>query len=149
MLDPHGLSQALGAVAGINTLLPAQILESGAYTNLGTVLCPVSDARPNTTILRLKLTFEDQTTSRIEIKQGSLVHLPVRNGQVVHLEAETLHGALLDPRLPRLRRFKIVGGLCGAVVDARGRPFAPSTDRAKRLEQLKTWTRFMDERRKS
>ena len=40
MLDPYGLSQALGAVAASNTLLPAQIIESGAYTNLGTVICP-------------------------------------------------------------------------------------------------------------
>lgn len=149
MLDPHGLSQALGAVAAVNSLLPAQILESGAYSNLGTVLCPVSDARPNTPIMRIKLTYEDQTTTRLEVKQGTLVHLPVRNGQVVHLDAETMHGALLDPSLPRLRRFKIVGGLCGAVVDARGRPFVPSADRTKRLEQLKTWSRFMDERRKS
>ena len=149
MLDPYGLSQALGAIAGINALLPAQILESGAYTNLGTVLCPVSDARPNTPILRLKLTYEDGTNTRVEIKQGTLVHLPVRHGQVVHLDAEALRGTLLDPCLPRLRRFKIVGGLCGAVVDARGRPFNPPADRQKRLEQLKTWARFMEERRKA
>jgi len=34
MLDQYGLSQALGSIAASNTLLPAQIIESGAYTNL-------------------------------------------------------------------------------------------------------------------
>ncbi len=149
MLDPHGLSQALGAIAGINALLPSQILESGAYTNLGTVLCPLSDARAKSVIMRMKLTYEDQTSTRVEIKQGTLVPLPVRNGQVVHLEVETLHGTLLDPCLPRLRRFKIVGGVCGAVVDARGRPFSPPENRSKRLEQLTAWSKFMEERRQA
>jgi hypothetical protein len=147
MLDPHGLSQALGAIAGSNTLLPAQIIESGAYANLGTVMCPVSDAHPGSAILRLKISYEDNTDARIEVKQGSLVPLPIRNGQTAHIEVETLHGAVLDPRLPRLKRFKITGGLCGAVVDARGRPLPLPEEPVKRNEQLLRWMRGMEDRR--
>ncbi len=147
MLDPHGLSQSLGAIAGANTLLPAQIIESGAYTNLATVLCPVSDAKPGTLILRLKITYEDGSDTRVEAKQGELVLLPVRNGQAVHLEVETLHGAVLDPCLPRLKRFKITGGLCGGVVDARGRPFILPEDPAQRREKLNRWAQALEERR--
>ncbi|HEX9018618.1 MAG TPA: glutamate mutase L [Anaerolineaceae bacterium] len=102
MLDPYGLSQALGAIAGTNTLLPAQVIESGAYTNLATVICPVSDARPGTVVLKMKITYEEGTDTRVEVKQGALVALPVRNGQVAHLEVEPQHGAVLDPCLPRL-----------------------------------------------
>lgn len=149
MLDPYGLSQALGAIAGSNTLLPAQIIDSGAYASLATVLCPVSDARHGTLIMRLLITYEDQTEARVDIKQGSLVPLPVRNGQIAHLEVEMLHGAELDPCLPRLRRFKIVGGLCGAVVDARGRPLSLPVDQVKRQEQILRWARGMEERRVS
>ncbi len=147
MLDPYGLSQALGAIAGSNTLLPAQIVESGAYANLGTVLCPVSDARPGSVILKLKITYENNNESRVEIKQGSLVPLPIRSGQAAHIEVETLHGAVLDPCLPRLKRFKIIGGLCGAVVDARGRPIQLPDDPTKRHEQLTRWARSLEERR--
>ncbi|MBE0697867.1 MAG: glutamate mutase L [Anaerolineaceae bacterium] len=147
MLDPYGLSQALGAIAGINTLLPSQIIESGAYVNLGTVICPISGARNGTTILQMKITYEDNTESHLEIKQGSLVPLPVRNGQVAHLEVDPLHGTVLDPCLPRLRRFKITGGICGAVVDARGRPIVLLEDPQKRSEQLQRWMRILEERR--
>ncbi|RPJ39663.1 MAG: hypothetical protein EHM21_15460, partial [Chloroflexi bacterium] len=147
MLDPYGLSQALGAIAGANTLLPAQIVESGAYSNLGTVICPVSDAKTGTVILKLKVTYEDGTDTRLEVKQGSLVPLPVRNGQVVHLEVETLHGTVLDPCLPRLKRFKIIGGLCGAVVDARGRPIVLPDDAVRRRELLLRWARGAEDRR--
>jgi hypothetical protein len=146
MLDPHGLSQALGAIAGVNTLLPAQIIESGAYANLGTVICPVSDARPGTTILKLKITYEEGNESRVEVKQGTLVPLPIRNGQVAHLEIDAQHNAVLDPCLPRLKRFKIIGGLCGVVVDARGRPLLLPEDAARRSEQLLRWSRVVEDR---
>ena len=144
MLDPYGLSQALGAIAGANTLLPAQVIESGAYTNLGTVICPVSSARPGTLALKLKITYEEGTETRLEIKQGSLVALPVRNGQIAHLEVEPQHGAVLDPCLPRLKRFKIVGGLCGAVVDTRGRPITLARDPAQRKDQLLGWSSALE-----
>jgi hypothetical protein len=147
MLDPHGLSQAMGAIAGSNTLLPAQIIESGAYANLGTTLCPVSDARPGNVILRLKLTFDDGSDTRVDVKQGTLVPLPIRNGQVVQIDVETQYGTVLDPCLPRLKRFKITGGLCGAVVDARGRPFTVSEDPVQRREQLIRWSQVLEERR--
>jgi len=147
MLDPYGLSQALGAIAGVNSLLPAQIIESGAYANLGTALCPISDARPGAVIMRLKITYEDNTDTRLEVKQGAIVPLPIRNGQIAHLEVETLRGTVLDPCLPRMKRFRIVGGLCGAVVDARGRPLNLLNDPVKRREQLLTWARAMEDRR--
>lgn len=147
MLDPYGLSQALGTIAGINPQLPAQIIESGAYVNLGTVICPVSEARAGTTLMRVRITHEDNTESHLEVKQGSLVALPVRNGQSAHLEVDMLHGAVLDPRLPRLRRFRITGGACGVVIDGRGRPVELPKERQKRIEQLRRWARVLEERR--
>lgn len=147
LLDPYGLSQALGAIAGTNTLLPSQIFESGSYANLATVLCPVSDARPGTVIMRLKIAYEDSTETRVEVKQGTMVPLPIRNGQVAHLLVEMLHGSVLDSYLPRQKPFRITGGLCGAVVDARGRPLNLLEDPVKRHEQILHWSRAMEDRR--
>lgn len=141
MLDPYGLSQALGSVAGSNTLLPAQILESGTYINLATVICPVSFARPGTPIMKLKINYEDGSTAQVEIKQGSLVKLPIRQDQAVNLQIEKRTGVVLDPAAPRLDRGikKIVGGACGVIVDARGRPLHLPDDSAKRRDLLHRW----------
>jgi hypothetical protein len=97
--------------------------------------------------MRLKITYEDNTDTRIEVKQGSLVSLPIRNGQAAHLDVDLLRGTVLDPCLPRLKRFKVIGGQCGVVVDARGRPLQLPDDPARRREQLHVWARFMEERR--
>lgn len=147
MLDPYGLSQALGTIAGNNSLLATQIIESGAYANLGTVICPISNARQGSLIMRVKITNDDNTNTYLEIKQGSLTPLPVRNGQVAHLEVDLLRGTVMDPCLPRLRKFKIVGGTCGAVIDARGRPLVLPNDSARRRELLQRWARMIEERR--
>jgi hypothetical protein len=147
MLDPYGLSQALGAVATTNSLLPAQIIDSGAYHNLGTVICPVSNAKPGTVILKMRIVFEDGSETFVEVNQGTLVPLPIRSGQMVHIEIDPQHGAVLDPCLPRLRRFRITGGLCGALVDARGRPLSLPADAARRRDLLLRWARIMEERR--
>ena len=147
MLDPYGLSQALGAIAGNNTLLPAQIVDSGAYINLATVLCPVSGARAGSVIMKFKITYGDNKATTVEIKQGGITALPIAHGQEVHLEVDPRFGTVLDPRLPRLKRFKVTGGVCGVVVDARGRPVRLPDDPARRREQLARWMSSLENRR--
>jgi hypothetical protein len=133
-IDPYGLMAALGAVAPANSILPVQILESGAFQNLGAVISPVSHARPGTSILRARLVFEDGNETRLEVKQGTLVPLPVRHGQAVRIYLEPLHGTQIDPRRRTGGGFKIIGGVCGALIDARGRPLALPEDSGKRSE---------------
>ena len=145
-LDPHGLMAALGAIAPINTVLPVQILESGAFINLASVICPVSSARPGSVLMQLRLEFEDGNSTKIEIKQGTLTALPVRHGQAVKVYLKNAaHGVEVDPRLAR--GFKIFGGVCGAFVDARGRPVVLPSDAAKRRETLLRWSQAFEKRR--
>jgi hypothetical protein len=146
-LDPYGLMAALGAIAPANTVLPVQILESGAFVNLAWVISPVSDARPGTVIMRLRLEYEDGTDQRLEVRQGSLVPLPVRNGQAVKIFLkDAAYGVYVDPRLSR-GGLKIYGGVCGAFADARGRPLVLPTDAVKRRETLLKWSQAIETRR--
>lgn len=147
LLDPYGLTQAIGAIATMNTVLPVQVMESGAYLNLGKVIAPISDARPGTMIMKIKLTYEAGGSTQVEVKQGQLVSLPVRYGQIASLSVETLHGTILDPTQPRLKNFNVVGGVCGVVVDARGRPLKLPSDGAKRRDQLTRWAQSLEDRR--
>jgi hypothetical protein len=146
-LDPYGLMAALGAIAPANTVLPVQILESGAFINLAWVLSPVSDARPGTVIMRLRLEYEDGSEQRIEVRQGSLVPLPVRHGQAVKIFLKDVaNGVHVDSRLSR-GGLKIYGGVCGAFADARGRPLVLPADAFKRRETLLRWSQALETRR--
>jgi hypothetical protein len=139
-LDQYGLLPALGAIAQTNALLPIQVLESSAFINLGTVISPVCDARYGTAILAAQVEYEDGTESRMEIRQGSLVSLPVYSGQTARIHLKPLRGVELDPRWENGGGFKVVGGLCGVVIDARGRPLELPADAARRHDMLKRWS---------
>lgn len=140
ILDKHSLLPALGTAAEVNPLLPVQALETSAFLNLGTVICPVSSTRYGTPILRIRLEYEKGSETRMEIRQGSITVLPLKNGQSARLHIEPLRRTLIDPMGARgVNSFKITGGLCGAVIDARGRPISLPADAARRRDILKKW----------
>jgi hypothetical protein len=133
-LDQYMLLAGMGAAAEFNPMLPIQVLDSGALLHLGTVLAPVSAAKYGTPILKLTIDFGDGNVSNLEIKQGTLTVLPLRPGQKVDIGCQALR------KIDNLAsRYTIVGGACGAVIDARGRPLSLPPDAPRRREMLKKW----------
>ncbi len=138
LLDTHGLLSALGAIAPLNSILPVQVLES-AFQNLGTVISPVSDSRYGTPILKVRLEIEQGEEIRTEVKQGALVSLPLKTGQVARIHLEPLNRTEIDPRRKNGGSFKIIGGSCGVVIDARGRSLSLPPDASRRRDMHKKW----------
>lgn len=140
VIDPHGLTPALGAIARFNANLPVQVIESNAFINLGTVISPISSAKSGTPILQVRVEYEAGEDITVEIRQGALTTLPVQPGQTVKVHLRPLRPISLDPsRRDAPRSYKIIGGLCGAVIDTRGRPIVFPKDDAQRREILKKW----------
>jgi len=139
ILDQNGLTPALGAIASFNSILPVQVFESGAFLSLATVICPVSSAREGTPILHARLQYENGEEDVFEVLKGSLLSLPLRLGVTGKLYLQALRGTTIDPRLRPAGGFKITGGICGAVIDARGRPLNLPVEDARRRELLKKW----------
>lgn len=141
VLDQNNLVASLGAAAEINTLLPVQVLESGAFLHLGTIISPVSQARSGAEILRVRMEYENGETSRFEVKKGSLITLPLQAGQSARIHLEALRRTVIEPLSgARTGSYRIVGGACGAVIDARGRPLVLPQDGEKRRDLLRKWS---------
>jgi hypothetical protein len=141
-VDQNGLLAALGAVSKINPLVPVQVIETSAFENLGTVISPISSERPGTPVLSARLEYEEGGQFQIEICQGSIVVMPLRPKRSARLYLEPLRKVRIDPSRRRdVRNFKVVGGLCGIVIDARGRPINLPSDKVKRREILAKWAR--------
>jgi hypothetical protein len=138
VLDPNNLSAALGAASGVNSLLPVQILESGAYQNLGTVISPVSGAPLGAPILRARMIYADRSENQVEVNQGSLHVLPLARGQTAQLYLEPI--GRTDVGIGRLNRgIKVTGGILGTIIDGRGRPLRLPVDPGQRHEMFKKW----------
>lgn len=139
ILDPNNLLPLLGAAAESNHLLPVQVLESGAFMSLGTIISVISSARYGTPVLRARLTYHDGTDARAEVKFGGLEILPLGMGQTARLTLQPLHRSNIGNGPGRNAAVQVVGGVMGVVIDARGRPLALPEDPVRRRELFKKW----------
>ena len=139
LLDQSNLIASLGAAADINPTLVVQVLEANML-NLGAIISPVGEARPGTPILRLQITYADGNETHMEVKYGSLEVLPVPLGQTVNLRLQPLHRFDVGMGGPgRGGRLRMVGGVLGVVIDARGRPISLHPDAARQREMFAKW----------
>ncbi|OGN73673.1 MAG: hypothetical protein A2X25_15045 [Chloroflexi bacterium GWB2_49_20] len=139
ILDQNHLLPGLGAAAANNPILPVQIIESGAFMGLASVVVPVSNARVGSTILHGRLVTRDENETRFEIKQGTLDVLPLPSGQTGHLFLEPLHGVDAGFGPGRSGDVQFSGTQLGVVIDARGRPLQLPSENGRRRELLKKW----------
>lgn len=141
ILDQNNLLPALGAAASRNSILPIQILESGAFLGLATVVAPYSGSRAASVILKGRLVYQNGNESRVEIKQGALEVFPLPVGQSGRLFLQPSHHTDIGfgPGRTNENGIPITGTALGLVIDARGRPLRLSTDAARRREIAKKW----------
>jgi hypothetical protein len=140
VLDQNNIAAVLGAAASINPILPVQILESGAFLNIGTVITPISQARVGTPILQVHLINPDESENVYEIEQGTLSVLPIPPGQKARIYLEPLRNTDVGMKHPGAGgKLNVVGGVLGTVVDARGRPLILPNDAPRRRELIKKW----------
>jgi hypothetical protein len=139
ILDQNNLLPLLGAAAEANQLLPVQVLESGAFMSLGTIVSIISAASYGTPVLRVRLTYEDGSDARAEVKFGGLELLPLGMGQTARLTLQPLHRSDIGNGPGRSATVQVAGGVMGVVIDARGRPLALPEDPVRRRELFKKW----------
>jgi hypothetical protein len=144
-LDQHGILPVLGSIASDNPILPIQILEGSSICLLAKVFSIQSKAKIGTPILKIRIEFKDGTYLEEQIVKGTIVKLPVSAGQIVKLFIEPLSNIDLDQFGNNFDKgLTIQGGLCGLIIDARGRPIQLQKNNSERFDQFQKWYRSMD-----
>jgi hypothetical protein len=140
VLDQHNVLPSLGAISAVNSVLPVQVIDAGILLNLGTIISPVTEERDGRPILQVQMEYEDGTKSYHEVRQGTIVTLPLQPGEEARIQLEPIRRTQIDPyQRTGSNNFKIVGGECGVVIDGRGRPLILPTDASSRRETLQKW----------
>ena len=139
IIDQNNLLPLLGSAASQNNILPVQVLESGAFLSVGTVVSPVVAANYGTPILKAKLNYENGAEARVDLKYGSIETLPLANGETGSLTIQGLRGADVGFGPGRSGTIPVSGGALGVVFDGRGRPLELPSDAVRRRELIKKW----------
>ena len=139
LIDQNNLLPLLGAAAERNHYLPVQVVDSGAFIGLGTIISVNASANYGDQVLRAKLTYNDGTEARVDVKFGGLEILPLPNGQSARLSLQPLNRADAGLGAGRSGTVPVTGGALGVVIDARGRPLQLPSDPVRRRELIKKW----------
>jgi hypothetical protein len=139
ILDRNNLLPLLGAASTRNSLLPVQVLESGAFQSLGTVVSVIASANVGAQVVRARLTYDNGTETLADVKFGNLEVLPLPAGQSAKLSLQPQRGANVGFGPGRGGTVPVSGGTMGVVVDGRGRPLILPEDDGRRQELIKKW----------
>ena len=139
LIDQNNLLPLLGGAAARNNYLPVQVIDSGAFIGLGTVVSVTASAKYGEQILRAKMTYSDGTDARVDLKFGGLEVLPLPGGQSARLSLQPLQRADAGLGPGRSGSVTVTGGAMGVVIDGRGRPLQLPSDPVRRRETIKKW----------
>jgi hypothetical protein len=139
ILDKNDLLPLLGAAAQRNSILPVQVLESGAFQSLGTVVSVTASAAYGSLVARARMVYDDGHEAQAEVKYGSIEILPLANGQSAKLTLQPSHGTDVGFGTGRGGMVRVSGGAMGVVIDGRGRPLVLPGDPVRRRELVKKW----------
>ncbi|GAB1469610.1 hypothetical protein MASR2M66_04870 [Chloroflexota bacterium] len=140
ILDQNNLMPMLGAAAAQNNILPVQVLESGAFLSVGTVISPVVSAKYGASILKAKVVYENGTEASMDLKYGFLETLPLGAGETARISIQLGRGVNIGFGPGRgVKSMPVTGGALGIVFDGRGRPLDMPADPVRRRELIKKW----------
>ncbi|HEY71451.1 MAG TPA: hypothetical protein G4O08_12800 [Anaerolineae bacterium] len=141
VLDPSNLASALGVSASLIPMVTVQVLGSGSFINLGTVITPIGSGRSGRPMLRYILEREQKgVVLDGEIKWGQLAILPLNQSEVGRLTIRPSRGVDIGfGILGKGGRLRVVGGAVGLIIDGRGRPLRLPSDPVQRTEQIQGW----------
>jgi len=143
-LDGTGIAATLGAVAGVQPLAAAEVVEHDAFLNLGTVVSPLGTARPGEVALRVKACYADGQEIQQEVIYGSITVIPLEAGERARLELHPTRRFDMGLGEPgRGVTAEAEGGILGLIIDARGRPLGLPADDENRRELIREWMNSM------
>jgi hypothetical protein len=140
LLDQNNLLPLLGVAASRSHYLPVQVIESGAFIGLGTVISVIASGNYGDQVLRARISYADGTEARAEVKFGGLEILPLPNGQSARLSLQPSHRVDAGLGPGKSGAVTVTGGALGVVIDARGRPLQLPGDPVRRRELMKRWS---------
>jgi len=141
VLDENSVITGLGALAPVNALLATQVLDSGLFRNLGTVVTVTSPRKAGQSVLDMELRHKfGAQFETYSILKSELRHLDVEanTDQKLHLlpQEESDLGLGAPGVGGTLNRVNLKTGL---IIDARGRPLEMPKDNRARAAVVANW----------
>jgi hypothetical protein len=138
-LDMNGLASAVGALAGVNRELAAQVTSPAMFLNLGRVITPVSRVKEGKRVFSISLRDDSGNIQKIDIVQGGIKRIPLEYGRYYELDWFNVNKSVALPGIPTWTSIGFKAGCFGLVFDMRGETLEMPKDRGAQIHLLDRW----------
>jgi len=139
-LDERQLMAALGALAELEPLLAVQMIDAGAFVNLGTVITAESTQHASTSLLTLEVDREEAGREKLEVRKGTLKRIETPQDQRTRIYLSPSEFTDVGMGYVGLGGWVTApGSKVGVVIDGRGRPLELPQDAEQRSQTIYNW----------
>ena len=121
-----------------------EVFDNDCLIRLGTCITPIGKAKPKSQMAQISLSFEDGSTKKIDINEGSLEMLEVPY-EPVKIEIQPSRGIDVGAGKGEPLSSTIYGGVVGLIFDGRNRPINLPKDSSERIQNLLNWSDAVNE----
>ncbi len=143
-VDSIFMMPQLGVLWTVSPEPAAQVFERDCLVHLGTAISPVGNGRPGERAFTLKGTLPGAGEVEEEVLAGQLRVLPLGVGEKATVEVVPGWGMDAGAGKGRKLKTEVHGGVCGLILDGRGRPLVLPEDPVQRRRKLVEWFRCVD-----
>ncbi len=138
-LDMNGLASAVGALAGVNRELAAQVTSPAMFLNLGRVITPVSRVKEGKRVFSISVRDDTGSVQKYDIIQGGIKRIPLEYGRYYELDWFNMSKGTVLPGVPTWTSVGFKAGCFGLVFDLRGDTLDLPKDRSQQIHLLERW----------
>ena len=138
-LDMNGLASAVGALAGVNRDLAAQVTTPAMFLNLGRVITPVSHVKEGKRVCSISIRDDSGNVQKHDIIQGGIKRIPLEYGRYYELDWFNVNKSVRLPGIPTWTSIGFKAGCFGLVFDMRGETLEMPKDRTAQIHLLERW----------
>lgn len=138
-LDMNGLASAVGALAGVNRDLAAQVTTPAMFLNLGRVITPVSHVKEGKRVCSISIRDDSGNVQKHDIIQGGIKRIPLEYGRYYELDWFNVSKNMVIPEVPTWTPVGFKSGCFGLVFDLRGDSLELPKDRSAQIHLLNRW----------
>ncbi|MBD3381589.1 MAG: methylaspartate mutase [candidate division Zixibacteria bacterium] len=149
-VDSIFMMPQLGVLSQVHAKAATEVFTKDCLIHLGTCIAPVGSVKQGKPLMKYRLELPEGKVEEGQLMAGQMLKFDLGFDSDTNLPFKAK--AVLEPErgfdvgLGKGDRLEttVSGGVSGLILDGRGRPFTPSEDRQKRVDNLIEWMDALD-----
>ena len=138
-LDMNGLASAVGALAGVNRELAAQVTTPSMFLNLGRVITPLSTLKEGKRAFSVTIRDDSGNLKKYDIVQGGIKRIPLEYGRYYEMDWFNVSKGVGIPGMSSWNPVGFKSGCFGLVFDMRDEVLTLPKERSAQIHLLQRW----------